>query len=261
MFVDYKLLTEKHIERKRKHDDTIGLRRDLTADDDEWTRITAGIGEKIEDVSVMDVQDRSITFNKNKIVATKEEDYKEKNEEFKDHFGTTAQYVKFVNAHLAAKKANLDKLKREKEQFEKEIAALKPEDQRTKADLDLLNYKEIKSDDIRNILSIIQKERDDAKSKVVHFSTRLKGANEQFSKKNKQMEEVKSELASIKIREEQNVYKNEEEPMKLVKNELSSLGSSAETEKIYGAINSLVVLSNSKNQEEILPLMMMSGHV
>jgi chromosome segregation protein len=245
-------LTEKHIGRKRKHDDeSVGLRRDLTADDDEWSRITTGIGEKIEDVAVMDVQDRSITFNKNETVVTKEEDYKEKNEEFKDHFGTTAQYVKFVNAHLAAKKSNLDKLKREKEQFEKEIAALKPEDQRTKADLDLLNYKEIKSDDVRNVLSIIQKEQDEAKAKVEHFSTRLNDANEQFSKKNKQMEEVKSELASIKIREEQNVYKKEEEPMKLVKNELSSLGSSAETEKIYGAINSLVVLLNSKNQETL----------
>jgi chromosome segregation protein len=225
-------LPEKHIGRKRKHDDDIvGLRRDLPADDDEWTRITAGIGEKIEDAAVMDVQDRSITFNKNETVATKEEDYKEKNEEFKDHFGTTAQYVKFVNAHLAAKKSNLDKLKREKEQFEKEID------------------KEIKSDDVRNVLSIIQKERDEAKSKVEHFSTRLNDANEQFSKKNKQMEEVKSELASIKIPEEQNGYKKEEEPMKLVRNELSSLGSSAETEKIYGAINSLVVLLNSKNQE------------
>ncbi len=86
MFIDYKLLPEKHIGRKRKHDDElVGLRRDLTADDDEWSRITAGIGEKIEDATVMDVQDRSITFNKNETVATKEEDYKEKNEEFKDH--------------------------------------------------------------------------------------------------------------------------------------------------------------------------------
>ncbi len=102
-------MPQKHIGRKRKHnDDTVGLRRDLTADDDEWTRITTGIGEKIEDVAVMDVQDRSITFNKNETVVTKEEDYKEKNEEFKDHFGTTAQYVKFVNAHLAAKKSKLD---------------------------------------------------------------------------------------------------------------------------------------------------------
>ena len=65
------------------------------------------------------------------------------------------------------------------------------------------------------------------------------------------MEGIKSELASIKIQEEQNGYKKEEEPMKLVKKELSSLGSSAETEKIYGAINSLVVLLNSKNQETL----------
>ena len=246
-------MPDKHIGRKRKYDDDlVGLRRDLYADDDdEWSHITASVGEKIEAADVMDVQDRSITFNQNEAVTTKEDDYKEKNEEFKDHFGTTAQYVKFVNAHLAAKKSNLDKLKREKEQFEKEIAALKPEDQRTKADLDLLNYKEIKSDDVRKVLSFIEKERDEAKAKVEHFSTRLNEAGNQLSKKNKQMEEIKSELASIKISEEQNVAKKEEDPMKLVNNELSSLGSSAETEKIYGAINSLVVLLNSKNQETL----------
>jgi len=245
-------LPDKHIGRKKNYDDDlVGLRRDLDADDDEWSRITATVGEKIEAADVMDIQDRFIVFNPNEAGTTKEEDYKEKNEELKDHFSTTAQYVKFVNAHLAAKKTKFDKIQREKEQFEKEIAVLKPEEQRTKADLDLLNYKEIKSDDVRKVLSIIEKELDEAKAKIEHFSTKLNQVNKQLSKKNKQMEEVKSELASNKIREEQNVDKKEEDPMKLVKNELSSLDSSAGTEKIHGAINSLVVLLNSKNQETL----------
>ena len=252
MLVDKKLLPDKHIGRKRKSDDEIiGLRRDIDADDDEWSRVTAAVGEKIEAADIMDIQDRSITFNQNEAETTKEEDYKEKNEEFKDHFGNTAQYVKFVNAHLQAKKSRLEKLKSEKEQFEKEIASLKSADKKTKSDLDLLNYKDIKSDDVRKVLTAIEKEHEVAKAKVEHFSSRLKEANDHLSEKNKQMEEVKSELAAVKIKEQEEENTIENDPMKLVKNQLSSLGSNAETEKIYGAINSLVVLLNSKNQETL----------
>ena len=208
MLVDKKLLPDKHIGRKRKSDDEIiGLRRDIDADDDEWSRVTAAVGEKIEAADIMDIQDRSITFNQNEAETTKEEDYKEKNEEFKDHFGNTAQYVKFVNAHLQAKKSRLEKLKSEKEQFEKEIASLKSADKKTKSDLDLLNYKEIKSDDVRKVLTAIEKERQEAKAKVEHFSSRLKEANDHLLQKNKQMEEVKSELAAVKIKEQEGEVK------------------------------------------------------
>ena len=159
MFIENKILPDKHILRKKKfdEDEVVGLRRDLDSDDEEWAKITAGVGEKIQDADIMDVQDRTITFNKDDATATKEEEYKTKNEEFKDHVDNTAQYLKFVNAHLAAKQSKLMKLKKQSEDFEKEVAKLKPQDQRTKSDLDLLNYKDIKSDDVRKVLTILEK--------------------------------------------------------------------------------------------------------
>ena len=55
-------MLDKHILRKKK-DDGVGLRRDLDSDDEEWSRITKSVGEKIEDTDMMDVTARSITFN------------------------------------------------------------------------------------------------------------------------------------------------------------------------------------------------------
>ena len=258
MFIENKILPDKHILRKKKfdEDDIVGLRRDLDSDDEEWAKITAGVGEKIQDADIMDVQDRTITFNQSEAAATKEENYQLQNEEFKDRFGDTAQYLKFVNAHLAEKQSRLDKLKEEREKFEKEVAALKPENQRTKDDLNLINYKEITPVDVRKVLENIEKERDEAQARVQHFSSKLQQANDDLQTKTKEIDEVKSELASIKnSQSEQSTETTKNgDVMKTIHKELSSLGKSDETEKIYGAINSLVVLLNTKNQDTLSEL-------
>ena len=43
----------------------------------------------------------------------------------------------------------------------------------------------------------------------------------------------------------------EDDAIKILQNQLSTLASKSETEKIFGAINSLVVLLNSKNQATV----------
>jgi len=255
MFIENKILTDKHILRKKKYnvDGIVDQRSDHDSEDKEWAKIIAGEAEKEQGQFVMDIQDRTITFNKDEAETTKEKEFKNKSKEFKDHVGNTAQYVKFVNAHLAAKQSKLIELKKQSEDFEKEVSKLKPQDQRSKSDLDLINYKEIQSDDIRKVLSILEKDQDEAKSKVEHFSAKLSQANEELEKKNSEMDNVKSELVNIKNNElsQKNETTREENTMGTIHKELSSLDSKGETGKIYGAINSLVVLLNSKNQETL----------
>jgi len=253
-FVEKKILTDKHILRKKKYDEEeiVGLRRDLESADEDFARITAGDGEKIQDTDIMDDIDRTLTFNKNE-ETTKEEEFKNKNEEFRDHVSNTAQYLKFVNAHLAEKQSKLMELKKRSEDFEKDVAKLKPKDQRIKSDLDLVNYNEITSDDIRIVLFDLKKDRDEARAKVEHFSTKLSQSNEELEKRNSEMENVKSKLIAIKNKEssQKNETKIDDNVMGTIHNELSSLDSKGETGKIYGAINSLVVLLNSKNQQTL----------
>ena len=219
-------------------------------EDDEWSHITADIGKKIDASDVMDIQDRAITFRDDQAGKTKEEDYKQESINVKDGFGNTAQYLKFVNAHLAEKRARLEKLKDEKEKFEREIAFLKPDVDKTKADLDKINYNDIKPHDVRKLLSYLEAERETIKEKVEHFSSQIQLAQEKLAKKNEQIEEIQNELLEIEKREPSITTKitNEDEAVNVLQKQLSALATKNETEKIFGAINSLVVLLNSKNK-------------
>ncbi len=69
-------MTDRHILRKKKYDvdDIVGKRRVHNSDDKEWARIIAGDKEKEQDQFVMDIQDRTITFNRDEATTTKEEE-------------------------------------------------------------------------------------------------------------------------------------------------------------------------------------------
>src|SRR3972149_10306977 len=244
------ILQEKHINKKKPDvDDIIGLRRDLRHDDDEWSHIAKSVGEKIDDGDVMEIQDRAITFNDDNYVKTNEEIYRDKSDDFKDRFGNTAQYLKFVNAHLMEKKNYLDKILTEKDRFDNDIAALNP-NQTTKEQLDKLDYNKVKTGDIKIVLKHIQDERDLIKEKIEHFTRQISQANEELSNKNKQIDDIKTELTFVETIENSNKSKIEKEDDVVgdIQKELKSLAPNNESEKIFGAINSLVVLLNSKNQ-------------
>ena len=247
------ILQEKHINKKKPDvDDIIGLRRDLRHDDDEWSHIAKSVGEKIDDGDVMEIQDRAITFNDDNYVKTNEEIYRDKSDDFKDRFGNTAQYLKFVNAHLMEKKKRLDKILTEKDRFDNDIAALNP-NQTTKEQLDKLDYNKVKTGDIKIVLKHIQDERDLIKEKIEHFTRQISQANEELSNKNKQIDEIKTELTFVETIENSNKSKIEKEDDVVgdIQKELKSLAPNNESEKIFGAINSLVVLLNSKNQSTL----------
>ena len=222
-------------------------------DEDDWSKFKqsseGSVGEKIDAGEIMEVTDRSITFNDEDVLKTKEEEYKEQSEDFKDGFTTTAQYLKFVNAHLADKKDRLDKILAAKERFANDIASLNPE-LVTKDYLDKKNYSNLKSNDIKIVLKHLEEEKNLLKDKIDHFSANIAKANEELEKKNKQIMDIESELSFKEMEtnvEESQVLK-EDDAVSAIQNELKSMASKNESEKIFGAINSLVVLLNSKNQ-------------
>jgi len=247
------ILQEKHINKKKLDvDDIIGVRRDLRSDDEEWSHIAKSMGEKIDFEDVSEIQDRSITFNDKNYVKTKEEIYRDNSDEFKDRFGNTAQYLKFVNAHLMEKKNYLDKIVSKQDRFDEDIAALNSE-HASKEQLDRMDYNKIKTGDIKIVLKHIQDERDLIKEKIEHFTRQVSQANEELSNKNKQIDEIKTELTYVETIENSNKSKIEKEDdvVGAIQKELKSLAPNNESEKIFGAINSLVVLLNSKNQSTL----------
>jgi hypothetical protein len=261
-------LEKKHINRKKSYvpDGISDFKINVNTDDDEWSRYQPSIGEKIISEEIFEVPDRAITFDRRKFIASKEKEYNaitfdrrkfiaskekeynDKSVEFKDDFTNTAQYLKFINAHLAEKKNHLDKIVTDKEQFSNDIAALNPK-LLTKDQLDKKNYSQLKSDDVRKVLKSVEEERDLLKEKIEHFTSQMSQAKEELVNKNNQVEVIKSELSLEEINEStQSETINEEHSISDIQQELKSIASQNESEKIFGAINSLVVLLNSKNQ-------------
>jgi hypothetical protein len=244
------ILEKKHINRKKPYmpDGITDFKFNTKTDDDDWSRFKPSIGEKILSEEIFEVPDRAITFDRRKFSTSKEKEFKDKTEEFKDEFTNTAQYLKFINAHLTEKKNHLDKIVADKEQFSDDIAALNPK-LITKDQLDKKNYSQLKSNDVRKVLAIIEEEKDLLKEKIDHFTSQMSQAKEELMNKNKQVEVIKSELSIEEIGEStQPKIINEEQSVSNIQQELKSIVSKNESEKIFGAINSLVVLLNSKNQ-------------
>jgi hypothetical protein len=146
------------------------------------------------------------------------------------------------------KKNHLDKIVADKEQFSDDIATLNPK-LLTKDQLDKKNYSQLKSDDVRKVLTRIEEDRDLLKEKIEYFTSQMSQAKEELLNKNNQVEAIKSELSQEEINETtQSETINEEQSISDIQQELKSIASQNESEKIFGAINSLVVLLNSKNQ-------------
>jgi len=244
------ILEKKHINRKKSYvpDGITDFKLNVNTDDDEWSRFEPTVGEKILSEEIFEVPDRAITFDRRKFIINKEKEYNDKTEEFKDDFTNTAQYLKFINAHLAEKKNHLDKIVADKEQFSDDIATLNPK-LLTKDQLDKKNYSQLKSDDVRKVLASVEEERDTLKEKIDHFTSQMSQAKEELMNKNQQVEVIKSELSLEEIDESiQSKTINEDPSVSEIQQELKSIISKNESEKIFGAINSLVVLLNSKNQ-------------
>jgi len=234
-------LEKKHLNKKRQHDA-----------DHEWSHLGEGVGDKIEDRDVMDIQDRSITFNDEKYVTTQEEDYKKELDKFKDKFGNTAQYLKFVNAHLAEKKDHVNKVLEDRDRFFEELAILNPE-KITKDQLDKKNYNKLKVDDVRKVLENVQEERDSIIDKIEHFSTQINLAKKELENKNNELDEIKSKLTFTESSENLDQSRNNEtnNVTDSIQKELKNLATKNESEKIFGAINSLIVLLNTKNESTL----------
>jgi len=240
-------LEKKHINKRIKSDDDWS-----NFNRGDWTNLNESLDEKIDPGEILDIQDRAITFNADKIVKTTEDKYKEQSKEFKDGFRNTAQYLKFVNAHLANKKDHVDKILAAKDQFAIDIAALNPE-LLTKEQLDNKNYNKLKSDDIRSVLEHLEEEKDILKEKIEYFTSKTAQANEEFDNKNNQVSEIKSRISHIEITDDsvESKIEKEHDGVENIQNELKSISSQKESEKIFGAINSLVVLLNSRNQSTL----------
>lgn len=232
-------MLEKHIKRIKKSES--GL-----TEDDEWKEIPT-LGQKINDLIIEEVPDRSIKIkkeNKNNI-----EMYEIDALELKDEFSNTAQYFKVIKKHLESKNVQFQKFKKDTERFDKEISILKPKKQEIKFDLNRLNYKEVKVTKLKQELDQLETERQEIKSSIIHFTNQIKQAQSEFDFKVEQIEEIKFELKRLEKKESlQQKIHTEQEAIDIIKQELGGVMDVKESNRIHRTVNTLVDLLNSKNQ-------------
>jgi len=232
-------MLEKHLKRIKKSETGI-------TEDDDWKEIPT-LGQKIEDLLIEEVPDRSIEIkkeNKDNI-----EMYEKDALKLKDEFTNTAQYFKVIKKHFEDKNADFQKFKKDTERFDKEISILKPKKQEIKFDLNRLNYKEVKVTKLKQELDQLETERQEIKNNIIHFTNQIKQAQTEFDFKVEQIEDIKFELKRLEKKESlQQKIHTEQEALDLIKQELGSVGDIKESNRIHRTVNTLVDLLNSKNQ-------------
>jgi chromosome segregation ATPase len=223
-------MAEKHL--NRISDEEREAKEDSKQDaDEDWSHIT-GVGSRIEVVDPLAVTDRSIIFGKDIGISSKEDTVKEKTDEFKDQIGNTNQYLKFVNAHLAAKKEKVDMLKEKEKKFQEEIELLRGNTVKPRAELDKVNYKYITENDTNSLIVHMASELEQIKEKLTHQESQVEKTRSEIQQKEDQIKHLQEEIA-------QNKKKTPEDPLLVIREELAKLGIDGSTGKLANALSAL----------------------
>lgn len=218
-------MAEKHINRISDED------RAKKDSDEDWSHIT-GVGSRIEAIDPLAVTDRTIIFGKDIIPSTKEESVKEKTDEFKDQIGNTNQYLKFVNAHLAAKKEKLNMLKEREKKFQEEIDSLQGNSVKPRSELEKINYKYITENDTNSLITHMASELEQIKEKLAHQESQVQKTKSELQQKEEQIKHLQEEIT-------QNKKKMPEDPLLIIREELAKIGIDGNTGRLANALSTL----------------------
>ncbi len=204
------------------------------------SHFTEGVGTKIEVKDAEDVQ-RSIILGE-EVKPTNFEGYTLEKDKVKDHFGNTAQYIKFVNASIQEKHKRIQSIHDKHKQFEDEIDSLRFDQPRPKERLDQIKYREIKALDIIDTLQHLEKEREEIQYKKEHLEKQCNKSEEELILKNKQIAEVKAELEFWRKKEIEKEKKQdiENDPVNQIQHQIRILAEKKHRGDIVKVLDNLV---------------------
>lgn len=237
-------MPEKHINRLTKSEEDLKKHYNQnTSAEDEWAHITE-TGPKLEIADAMEVTSRQISFGKERNFSTKEESVQDKSERFKDDMSNTNQYLKFVNAHLAAKKTKIEKLKQDEQRFKEELESLQSFQVKPRTELDKIHYKKITENDTNSLLLHLQSERESVLEKITYHQMQIEREKQTLEQKDVQISDVKKEIEILTKKKQE----KQADPIEVIRAELARLGISDDAAKILGAVQSLEELVKTKKQ-------------
>lgn len=221
-------MVEKHLNRISNASE-----QDRGDSEEDWSHIT-GVGSRIEIVDPLAVTDRTIIFGKDVPPLLRGQGVKEKTDQFRDQMSNTNQYLKFVNAHLAEKKVQLDRIKEREKKFQEEIDALQGNSVKPRSELDKVNYKYITENDTKSLIIHIESEIEQIKEKLIHRESQMEKIRSELQQKEEHLKYLQEEIA-------QKNKKNAapEDPLLIIREELAKMGINGNSGKLASALSAL----------------------
>jgi len=215
--------------------------------DDQWDHIPGvdGYTTRIEIKDVMDVHDRSVTFDGAKRKKTSATDVIQ--EELTDaghQTRNTDQYVKYFNALMGARLLKVDSIKKEKQEFDNIIESLHPDQLKNFEKLSKIPINQLNSKEMSRVLKALSEEKGITLTKLDHFKNRVKETEEKLLEQDQKIKEVQKQLRE-KLSQEKQV--NEIKPLNLVQEHLKIIRNIFGIEKFSKAIKLLKFASGKMN--------------
>ncbi len=126
--------------------------------------------------------------------------------------------------------------------------ALQGDQPKTRERLNEIKYKDIKTSDIEQTLYYLEKDRDEIRKKLDHFTAQVSHSQMDLIEKDKQIAEVKAEMEIVKRREMiRQEVERKADPIQLLKQKLQNVGDDKKSEEVLQAVSSLVQTLKENN--------------
>lgn len=211
---------------------------------DEYTYL-AEIGQKLELKDVMDVEDRYVTFGKQL-----KQKFKDKKSYYLctkeglrwalDAAGNTGQYIRYVNMKIDKHQQQINNIKKLQERFDNEISLLQNK-QLEKIKLDKKSLEKLDTKTVTGLLDQLSLEKRNTKLKLKKLENELALAEKELEQQEIQIEEMREHLKQNQAQgvDTFNIV-NEMTALKIIKQELHSLGKENDVKKLSDAIDIVV---------------------
>ena len=194
------------------------------------------LGPVLDIVDPFEIQLRQFSLEKDiERPKTKEEKVKEQIKKAGHQTRTTNQYQRLVNAHIEDRVSRIGKIKEAKEQFDKDIEALKGNEFSNLEKLENSSVDELTSKSMEEMLRSLSLNFEITKSKLEHFRNRVKETERELVEQQKHIDRLRSEFSKKKLAEQ-----SFEKDVNEIKEEISSLGEKYSPQELKKALETLM---------------------
>ena len=210
--------------------------QEVEEEEDEKSNKLERLGPVLDIVDPFEIQLRQFSLEKDvEKPKTKEEKVKEEIKKAGHQTRTTNQYQRLINAHIEDRVSRIGKIKAAKEQFDKEVEALKGNEFSNLEQLENKSVQELTSKSLEEMIKSLTLNYDLTRSKLEHFRNQVKETERELVEQKKHIDRIRSEFSRKKLEEE-----NFESDVNEIKDEISSLGEKYTQEELKKALETLM---------------------